>query len=787
MTEVFISRVTDLLDKCKTAEAIQLLKEDHLMTENNLCGIMSAIVPNLTSPVLQHHKAMFDCCLNVLTFLTENCEPTIAVIEFPRYLKRASDHVNFCTILGTMQTCLMLVRNKSKTIDWYFDAIKMYLEDLPLPDEADDPEAASDRIVNTYKAIIVFLEPLVQEAIDINSKQEKGSLLGNHLLNFFIFLCGKPFCCLNKYISEEITYKEIADNIVTQALYLTGDILYFLDTVSKRQRESTHVKTLRKYLKTNIESSFCSTILDWSQNISNMAYANFYFYVITQENYWINVPQIYNSYYILETCAYFFKILLSEDYSISTGLIFMENVIKRISLRSLDSEMLSLEIYTELFQPITTVMIYSNSDEQRKKAVRIFQDYIEIFNMEARYTIILYLYENIEHSGLLSFITGIFKSSIIECLDSTPRNPQFLGKNMELLLKKICNLSHGSSSDVVEISDEIITALNLLRFLFIRDKNNETGIWNMTDMLKTNYLNPLREGIDLCRAHWRVKKKDLEQQKKDLAKNQDYSKLMKAHMEVTLTIGFRRLWTSRALLTDQFESDNRKAESHRENDEEYENNIKLKILGASLKFVPDVGWSKQAISAGAESIGYPGVIHGLFPKGSAALVEYFYSMCNRELNDILEKEALAVKADSSSSQKTPEQQVRDAVEIRLRMVIPYKKTWPQAMAIMSLPPNVLTALANLLILVDDICYYAGDRSVDINWYARRMILATIYKATELYMLQDKSEDHKETWLFLERRLKDILQIQTMLSSSVKPDEALNCATETASAVFITVD
>lgn len=254
--------------------------------------------------------------------------------------------------------------------------------------------------------------------------------------------------------------------------------------------------------------------------------------------------------------------------------------------------------------------------------------------------------------------------------------------------------------------------------------------------------------------------------------------------------GFRRLWTCRALLADQSENDNsRKAESqqsiHEENDEEYEKNIKIKILDASLKFVPDVGWSKQAISAGAESIGYPGVIHGLFPNGSAALVQYFYSTCNRELNQILEKEALAIKANSSSSQKTPEQQIYDAVEIRLRMVIPYKKTWPQAMAIMSLPPNVPTALANLLTLVDDICYYAGDRSVDINWYTRRMILAAIYKATELYMLQDTSEDHKETWLFLDRRIKDTLQIQTLLFNSTKPDEALNRVTETATTVFIT--
>lgn len=69
-----------------------------------------------------------------------------------------------------------------------------------------------------------------------------------------------------------------------------------------------------------------------------------------------------------------------------------------------------------------------------------------------------------------------------------------------------------------------------------------------------------------------------------------------------------------------------------------------------------------------------------------------------------------------------------------------------------------------------------------------MILATIYKATELYMLQDTSEDHKETWLFLDRRIKDALQVHAMLSSAAKPSpEALSRATETATAVFVTVN
>ena len=108
------------------------------------------------------------------------------------------------------------------------------------------------------------------------------------------------------------------------------------------------------------------------------------------------------------------------------------------------------------------------------------------------------------------------------------------------------------------------------------------------------------------------------------------------------------------------------------------------------------------------------MIHGMFPNGGADLVQHFYSSCNQELSKMLKDKALASEPDPEKFKKTPEVQVQEAVEERLRMLIPYKKTWPQAMALMALPPNVPTSLANLLTLVDDICYYAGDRSVDVS-------------------------------------------------------------------------
>lgn len=95
------------------------------------------------------------------------------------------------------------------------------------------------------------------------------------------------------------------------------------------------------------------------------------------------------------------------------------------------------------------------------------------------------------------------------------------------------------------------------------------------------------------------------------------------------------------------------------------------------------------------------------------------------------------------------------------------------MALKALPSNANWSLESLALMVDDMWYWAGDRSTDINWYSKRAFLAGIYSTTgtshdqdigwalsivistaELFMIQDKSEDFKDTWDFLDNRLRD---------------------------------
>ncbi|XP_026468650.1 ubiquinone biosynthesis protein COQ9, mitochondrial [Ctenocephalides felis] len=214
------------------------------------------------------------------------------------------------------------------------------------------------------------------------------------------------------------------------------------------------------------------------------------------------------------------------------------------------------------------------------------------------------------------------------------------------------------------------------------------------------------------------------------------------------------------------------------NSSENENNtknIKQKILEASLPFVVKHGWTYQTIGFGAESMGMPNIVHGLFPNGGLELVLYFYNQCNGNLEKLMQ--------EHKSLNMTAFDFIWFAIRERLLMNTPYMKQWPQALALLAMPNNIHLSMPTVLKLADDICYHAGDRSVDFRWYSRRLAVLGIYKSTELYMLQDGSQNYESTWNFLSRRVKDAEDAKRNLDNV---DKVLDKSTETANAAFMTV-
>ncbi|KAF9170183.1 Ubiquinone biosynthesis protein coq9, mitochondrial [Mortierella sp. AD011] len=169
------------------------------------------------------------------------------------------------------------------------------------------------------------------------------------------------------------------------------------------------------------------------------------------------------------------------------------------------------------------------------------------------------------------------------------------------------------------------------------------------------------------------------------------------------------------------------------------------ILKKALTLVPEYGWTTVAISKAAESMGYPAIIHGMFPNGGADLIDYFLQDCLNRLPLELEGRMDGLKT---------QEKIRLGTLTRLGMVAPYIDRWPEALAIMGQPSNVPMSLNHLGKIVDEIWHLAGDTSADMNWYTKRASLAGIYTTTELYMTTDKTPNYEATQRFLDRRFED---------------------------------
>ncbi|XP_043350876.1 ubiquinone biosynthesis protein COQ9, mitochondrial isoform X3 [Dermochelys coriacea] len=175
-----------------------------------------------------------------------------------------------------------------------------------------------------------------------------------------------------------------------------------------------------------------------------------------------------------------------------------------------------------------------------------------------------------------------------------------------------------------------------------------------------------------------------------------------------------------------------------EESEDYESEEQLqhRILTASLEFVPTHGWTADAIAEGAKSLGLSVAAAGMFQNDGSELILHFVSQCNSELSNLLEEQQKLVQLGQAEKKKT-DQFLRDAVEARLRMLIPYIEKWPQ-----------------------------------INWYTRRTVLAGIYNTTEVVMMQDSSPDFEETWRFLENRIADAMKMGHTAKQVQSTGEAL---------------
>jgi ubiquinone biosynthesis protein COQ9 len=176
-----------------------------------------------------------------------------------------------------------------------------------------------------------------------------------------------------------------------------------------------------------------------------------------------------------------------------------------------------------------------------------------------------------------------------------------------------------------------------------------------------------------------------------------------------------------------------------------------KLLAAALAHVPFDGWSGRALRAGAADLGLdPALAANAFPGGPAELLATFSAEIDRDM-------LAALEARDLKSLKHRER-IATGVRTRLELLVPHREAVRRGLSFLAMPRHAALGAKCLYRSVDAIWHAAGDTSTDYNFYTKRMLLAGVYSATQLFWLNDESEDFAATWAFLDRRIGEVVKI-----------------------------
>jgi len=181
--------------------------------------------------------------------------------------------------------------------------------------------------------------------------------------------------------------------------------------------------------------------------------------------------------------------------------------------------------------------------------------------------------------------------------------------------------------------------------------------------------------------------------------------------------------------------------------------LRRPLLAAMLSHVAFDGWTAPALKLAAEDIGISHEMAELaYPRGPLEALEEHLAVEDEALiKALIEKDLPSMKIRD---------RITTAIRTRLELGINTREVARRSMAVMALPQNLAMGPKALWKIADTMWRAAGDTSSDHNWYTKRMTLSAVYSAVLLYWLSDESEDFADTWAFLDRRIEDVMKIET---------------------------
>ena len=543
-----ISALSECLADGRTDDALSVIynaKYGQCLKDKSW-DIIPSVSKFLVQETVDNSPEVFDCCETLLKEVAQKANPEEALFEFLEQAESLENDVKFLAMLKPLQTVLFQLPNRRKqSLEWCLNMIHSHVKSLSVPKSYrlegkeralldSDPDVC--RITKIYMGIVPFYMPFVNEVSLRQTAEYKTSLQRDLLVCSILHLLSQPlaFLDLECHGKSSSAIWCVTEELLTLLTCLVGDLMTFLEYAEKREAEGM-VKGKNNFTTQNGDEDMLST----QDKIPVVSVAVLYYLILAEHIQLSKVPCVYSPLYIFQRCLYLIVLLMkySEDLVVHKGLLLANAVLAMLSEGSVPCDVLESPTHREFVESLSKVMIYCEVEDFRKSAVLVLRNYLFKFDAKGQYLLMSNLATAVNHAGILGYLTMLLKDMIINALNTAVMPPYFTGKVLYDLISKYCSLEHGAETDLVENVDQIVSALNLIRFLALRDRENRTGMWDYVEFLEKSLLQPVRVGLKLSRAHYKLKLQDLEEEKKVVKKDKGFIN----KSDVIITVGGQQL------------------------------------------------------------------------------------------------------------------------------------------------------------------------------------------------------------------------------------------------------
>jgi ubiquinone biosynthesis protein COQ9 len=180
--------------------------------------------------------------------------------------------------------------------------------------------------------------------------------------------------------------------------------------------------------------------------------------------------------------------------------------------------------------------------------------------------------------------------------------------------------------------------------------------------------------------------------------------------------------------------------------------LRDRLVQSALPHAAFDGWTVQTLRQATRDAGLTELdAYRAFPAGADDLLQHHLDCADRDM--------VSAMLDLDLDNMRIRDKIASGVRLRLEQAGSHKEAVRRGLNHLGLPHRAPRAMKALFRTVDLMWRTIGDTSTDYNFYTKRALLSGVYGSTLLFWLNDQSEDHEQTWAFLDRRISNVMQIE----------------------------